>query len=184
MEKFNYINLTSETMYSNDRKAPRMKKAEFATSIITKDAWKEFQSVYGEIPWEEFYSMWMDIAQTIRTEAITNPLGVKLGAYMGELKYQYLPHNLKGKNQGMSEELGEEVNHVNLVTRSKVAKIKWERRWAVKFNKMLQFFAFEPTREMNKLAKDYIDENPERLRVSKNTLGGYSVWRQLKNYGK
>jgi len=60
-----------------------------------------------------------------------------------------------------------------------VAKIKWERRWAVRFNKMLQFFAFEPTRKMNTMAKKYTDTNPDKIRVARNTLGGFSVWRQI-----
>ena len=62
-----------------------------------------------------------------------------------------------------------------------MAKIKWERRWAVRFNKMLQFFAFKATREIEELANKYILSNPDKLRVARNTLGGYSIWRQLKN---
>jgi len=44
---------------------------------------------------------------------------------------------------------------------------------------MLQFFAFEPTRKMNTMAKKYTDANPEKIRVARNTLGGFSVWRQI-----
>jgi hypothetical protein len=170
-------------VYSNDRKAPRMKKATYITNIITKELWKKFKEDHPEhssITWAEFSKSWLDIAQTIRNEMVTNDLGVKLPSYTGELKVQYLPHKFSDVDQGTSSELQEKVNHVNLVTKGKIAKIKWERRWAVKFNKMLQFFAFSPTREIHKLAKKHIDEYPEKLRTARNTLGGYSIWRQLK----
>ncbi len=45
---------------------------------------------------------------------------------------------------------------------------------------MLQFHAFEPTREMNLMAKKHTDSKPESIRTARNTLGGFSIWRQLK----
>lgn len=171
-------------MYSNDRKAPRMKKGEFSFNIINKDLWKEFHKIHPEITWEEFYNSWLDIAETIREESVYNPLGVKLGHFMGELKYQYLPTKKKAPDNSISEELGERVNFPNITTRDKVGKLKWERRWAVKFNKMLQFYGFEPTRDITKMAEQRTLENPDNIRVARNTLGGFSIWRKLKNYGK
>lgn len=170
-------------MYTNDRKAPRMKKGEFSYNVVSKKLWKDFRKTYPEykgMKWNDFYKYWGDIAQTIREETITNPLGVKLGSYTGELKLQYMGAQFKGVDKSTSEELEKEVNHLNLMTRGKVATIKWERRWAVKFNKMLQFFAFEATREMNKMAKLHTDSNPEKLRSTRATTGGYSIWRQIR----
>lgn len=169
-------------IYTNDKKAPRMRKAKFSKPVISKELWKKFTQSspeYKKMKWEEFTNLWKDISETIRQETITNPLGVKLGSYTGELKLQYC--STKVRNMDLSNELGEPVNHINIVSRGKVAFIKWERRWAVKFNKMLQFFAFEPTREMNKMAKIYVDKNPDKLRTARNTKGGYSIWRQIKN---
>lgn len=171
-------------MYSNDRKAPRMKKAEFSINVVDRKLWRQFKQKHRNISWEEFYQLWQDIAETIREEAIFNPLGVKLGQFMGELKFQYLPHNPKMTDLGTSQLIGEEVNYVNLVTKGKTGKVKWERRWAVKFNRMLQFYAFEPTREIILMAKKRADEDPDSIRVARNTLGGFSIWRKLKNYGK
>ncbi len=171
-------------MYTNDRSAPRMRKAEFSQQVVTKDLWRQFKKNYPEykkMRWEDFKGFWGEIADTIRTEVVTNPLGVKLGSYTGELKLQYLRPSFKAVDQALSNELGKEVNHVNLVSKGKVAIIKWERRWAVKFNKMLQFFAFTPNREINTLAKDYTDKNPEKLREARITTGGYSIWRQIKS---
>lgn len=160
-----------------------MKKSKFSTSIITRDLWKEFKEKnieYKNMSYQEFYKLWGDISETIRLESITNPLGVKLGAYTGELKLQYIPYKFECTEYNLSEELGKDVNNLNLLTKGKVARIKWERRWAVKFNKILQYFAFDPTREMNHLAKKYTDSNPEKLRVARVTLGGKNIWRNGK----
>lgn len=167
--------------YSNDRKAPRMKKGQFSKMVITKDLWRRFRKEYpeyAEIEWREFYDTWCEIAERIRYHCIYNPLGVKLGAYTGELKFQYLPHNFKAKDHHLSEQEGVQINHLNIDAKGKVPKIKWERRWAVKFNKILQFYAFDETREINVLAYKYMLDNPDKLRVARNTLGGPSVWRQ------
>lgn len=169
-------------IYSNDRTAPRMRKAQFVTHMITKELWKKFTKdnlEYKDMPWSDFSKKWNEIAETIREEAVVNPLGVKLGSYTGELKTQWLSNKLDTIDYTTSTEIGEKVRHTNLVAKGKVGKIKWERRWAVKFNKMLQFFAFEETRDINDRAKEHIAQHPEKLRVARSTLGGHSIWRQL-----
>ena len=168
-------------VYSNDRKAPRMKKGQFSKMVITKDLWKRFREEYPEyegLEWKDFYSTWLDIAERIRYHAIYNPLGVKLGSYCGELKFQYLPHKFKAKDHHTSEKEGEKKEFLNISQKGKVPKIKWERRWAVKFNKMLQFYAFDETREIYNLAKVYMNDYADKLRVARNTIGGPSIWRQ------
>lgn len=164
-------------IYSNDRTAPRMRKAKYSELVITSELWKELKKKSPEFKGKsvkELNNMWEDLAATIREQAIQNPLGIKLGSYTGELKLQYLPYKFKAEDKGVSEAEGERIEHVNLMTRGKVAKLKWERRWAVRFNKMLQFFAFGATRELDKLAQEYILEHPEKVRVARTTLGGAS----------
>lgn len=167
-------------VYSIDKKAPRMKKGKFSKMVVTIELWKRFITTYPEykeMKWREFYNNWGDIAKTIRDETITNPLGVKLEKFAGELKLQYLPYRLNTSDNIVSEQLGEKVNFLNIETRGKVAKLKWERREAVKRNKILQFYAFDGTRELCKMANKYIHENPDSLRTARVTLGGHSVWR-------
>jgi hypothetical protein len=118
----------------------------------------------------------LEIAETIRSEGVMNPLGVKLSAYLGEIKTQFLPYRYETTDINASNEEGERIKHLNILTRGKVAKIKWERRFAVRFNQMLQFYGFEPHRDMNKLAKTYIPENIDKIRVSRTTLGGKRTW--------
>ena len=164
-----------------DAKAPRMRKAQFSQQVVSKDLYKRFKKEFPEhdISWLEFSSAWADIAETIREESIYNPLGVKLGSYTGELKLQYIPYKFSVEEYTTSKELGEKINHANLLTKGKVAKIKWERRWAVKRNKMLQFFGFEATRKMANIAKIYTDANPDKIRVNRSIKDGRSIWRKL-----
>jgi len=167
--------------FSNDRKAPRMRKGEFSKMVITKELFKKFIREfpeYKDMSWEDFFNYWMTIASKIRYEAIWNPLGIKLGSHTGELKLQYLPYKLKAIDKYTSEKIGEKTDYLNLTERGKVPKIKWERRWAVKFNRILQFYAFDETRDLNKIAHDYIQKHPDKLRTARVTLGGISVWRQ------
>lgn len=166
-----------------DLNGPRMKYKEFTTDVVNKELWKEFKKEYPEhvdMTYKQFKDFWNEIAETIRIETIKNPLGVKLPSYAGELKLQFLPHRFQSpvRDPKILQETGP-INHINLLTRGKVAKIKWERRWAVKFNRMLQFFGFEPVRSLRDDAREHIDANPDSLRVSRNTLGGDSVWRRL-----
>ncbi len=169
--------------YSNDRSAPRMRKAKYSINLVSKDSFKKFKDSFPEhkdMKWEDFSNNWLDITETIRKEIIENPLGIKLGSYTGELKLQYLPYKQKAVDIDLSNKLGEKIDHLNITTKGKVAIIKWERRWAVKFNRMLQFFAFQATRKLNVDAKKYIDSHPEKLRVSRAITGGVNVWKKLK----
>ncbi len=167
-------------VYPNDLNAPRMGKGEFSKQVVTIKLWRAFKKAnpeYKQMTWREFGACWDEIAETIREEAIKNPLGVKLGAYTGEIKFQFLPHKLEAHDAKLSLELGEKVPYLNINQKGKQPKIKWERKWAVKFNKMLQFFGFEPHKKMGQLTKEV---NMDSVRTSKNTLGGYSIWRQIK----
>ncbi len=167
-------------VYSNDRKAPRMRKAEFSKMVVTRELHKKFVKEFPEyknMKWEEFYKSWLDIAEKIRYEAVNNPLGVKLGSYTGELKVQYIPYKMDVVDIGNSQKQGEEVRPHNFDSKGKPARVKWERRWAVKFNKILQFYAFDETRELTKAAHEYIVKNPTKIRVSQITIGGHSIWR-------
>lgn len=167
-------------MYNLDRKGPRMRKAQFSKMVVTKKLWRKFRRsnpIYKNITWDEFFGMWKDLAETIRNEAIFNPLGVKLEKFTGELKLQYLPHKKKVKDFGGSNEAGEEVNHLNINTRGKVGTIKWERRQAVKFNTMLQYYAFEQTREMEDMSKERVDQDPTSIRVSR-VVATPNIWKK------
>lgn len=162
-----------------DKSAPRMGKKEFSIHLITKELYKKFINLHPEyksMKYSDFKDYWEDIAFTIRSETVMNPLGVKLHYYLGETKTQFLPYKFKSVNIDASIEAGELIGNLNISTRGKVAKIKWERRQAVRFNKVLQFYGFEPDRKINTLAAKYVPENPEKIRTSRVTLGGKRTW--------
>lgn len=153
-----------------NNKAPRLSKKDFSTQIFTKELFENFKKEfpeYKDMKWDFFKSRWLEIAETIRNEWVMNPLGVKLNYYLGEGKTQFLPSNFKGVDRNSTIQNGEFTNHLNILTRGKVAKIKWERRWAIRFNRMLEFFAFEPDRKMKQIAKIYIPDNMDKIRVSR-----------------
>src|SRR5882672_815091 len=94
--------MQGKPVYSNDRKAPRMRKAKFSKKVITMELYlkfiKEFPE-HKEITWREFYDNWLLIAKKTQIEAIHNPLGVKLGSYLGELKLQFLPYKFEATDK-------------------------------------------------------------------------------------
>lgn len=152
-----------------------MKKGKYTTNVISHELHKAFIREfpeYKDMSFGEFRKNWEDIAEQIRYESVHNPLGVKLGSYIGELKLQYLPYDFKANH---ASEDGSP--YLNLNMRSKVARLKWERRWAVRFNKILQFYAFDPVRKTEIMAKEYITNNPDKLRISRVTLGGRRIWK-------
>lgn len=170
--------------YSYDPKAPRMKKGKYSTNVVSHEVYNKFIAEFpnhSHLTFAEFRDLWEDIALTIRTEMISNPLGVKLPKYLGELKLQFLPYKYKAVDQNTSAKYGRNINHLNIDEKGKVAKIKWERRIAVKFNRMLQFFAFEPYRRIQGMAKAHIDANPDLVRMSRSVVGGLSIWRTIKS---
>jgi hypothetical protein len=159
----------------------RTGKKEFSINIICRENFEEFKKEYPEhknMEYKEFIERWKEFTETLHVEVVTNPLGVKLGSYLGELKYQYLPYKFKPTGYNTFAQTGQESPFTNLNTKGKVGIVKWERRWAVKFNKILQFYGFDPFRRMNMLAKAHTDENPHTIRMSRITTGGKSVWRQ------
>jgi hypothetical protein len=170
-------------VYQRNPKAPRMRKGSFTYNVVNKNLLIAFRLQYPEYTDytdKQLNKLWADIATTIQDEVRLNPNGVKLGGYNGELKFQYLPYKpdeVRDFNNSQVE--GQQIKHVNLLTKGKVAKVKWERRLAVKFNKILQFYGFAPSTGLEKGLNKYLIENPEKIRTSRNTLKGWSVWRQL-----
>lgn len=169
-------------VYSNDTSGPRMRKAQFSKIVVTKDLFKKFLNEFPEhkgMTWNTFYKSWLEIAEKIRYEAVNNPLGVKMGSYTGELKVQYIPYKMDIPNIPASREAGEIVNNFNFESKGKPARVKWERRAAARFNKILQFYAFDETRELTIAAGKHISENPNSIRVSRVTVGGQvNIWTQ------
>ena len=164
--------------YTNDRTAPRMRKSRFTTHVITNELLHRFREAHPEfleMTNPELKQCWGKITDKLQDAAVTNPLGLKLSFYLGELKVQYVPNKKKIINNGEKEVV---VNYLNLHSKGKVGKVKWERRWAVKYNEILQFFAFIGSRQIIRKAATHLRNNPDVIRVARNTLGGKNSWRK------
>ena len=64
-------------IFPNDLNAPRMGKGEFSKQVVNIKLWRSFRKTYPEykdMTWNDFARLWDDIAETIREEAIKNPL--------------------------------------------------------------------------------------------------------------
>lgn len=160
-----------------------MRKGEFSKMVVTKDLHQKFIKEfpeYHDMTWIDFFNSWLEIAEKIRKEVVDNPLGVKLGSYTGELKIQYIPYKMEIRDEVESEKQGEEIFLHNFDSKGKPARVKWERRQAVKFNKILQFYAFDETRELTTAAHKHVLNNPNSIRISKHTICGPSPWRPKK----
>lgn len=154
--------------YFNDKTAKRMGKAEFSTNIVSEDLYNRWKASNPEfkLTYIEFSKLWQLITDQIQEEIVTNPQGVKLAFQCGELIIQYLPRNLKAKDQVNSDEEGEAVPFLNVTTKGKLAKISWIRKRAVRFNPQIILFAFKHTRNIAIKANEVITNKPEIFRNS------------------
>lgn len=154
-------------------KKPRFGKAGFVYHIFTRrNFYKEFIKAHPEYKdksWDEIRDTWEEISKEIRNQVAKNPLGLKLKYYIGEIKFQYLPYKLKT----IIPISGEEENRrtLNLHNRGRTGIVKWERRFAVRYNKWLQYFAFDACNLLRKETKQTVLDNPDSVRVSRITTG-------------
>lgn len=151
----------------NDRKAPRLGKAEFSTHIITEQLYQEWiKDTDQDINYSQFLKIWDSIADKVRNEIVINPMGIKLPFFCGEIKVQFLPKKIKGKDYDLSQKEKEELPFLNIITKGKVAKISWIRKNAYRFNQNIMLFAFEQSRLIGKNLNVALTENPQIYRNS------------------
>lgn len=152
----------------NDRKAPRLGKAEFSTVIVNEKLyqdWKEFNPEYN-LTYKEFLNIWDSIVDNIRKEVSINPMGIKLPFSTGEIRVQFLPKIIKATDNELSSIENEKINFSNIITRGKVAKVSWIRKNAIKFNPNIILFAFEQSRIINQELAKVLWDKPEIFRIT------------------
>ncbi len=152
----------------NDRKAKRLGKAEFSTSIVTEELYKQWRKDNPDISLSnaEFNKVWESITDKIQSEITTNPQGVKLAFHCGELIMQYLPKKFKAIDPYTSNLIGEKAPFLNITSKGKVGKISWIRKGAVRFNPQIMLYAFDHTRKIAHKAISTFTEKPEIFRNS------------------
>ena len=150
----------------NDRKAPRLGKAEFSTGIVNEKLyidWLKNNPDY-KLSYKQFLEIWDGIANNIRNEIATNPMGIKLPFSTGEVRVQFLPKVIKGEDHVVSDNEQEKLPFLNIITKGKVAKISWIRKNAVKFNPQIILFAFQQSRLIGKELAKVLWDTPEIFR--------------------
>ena len=153
----------------NDRKAPRLGKAEFSTNIVNVElykAWAHDNPDY-QLTYKEFILVWDEIVESIRTEVTINPMGIRLPFYTGDIIVQFLPNKVKSIDQEVSNQEKENLPFLNIITKGKVAKISWIRKHAIKFNTRIILFAFQQSRVINKKLAEVLWNTPEIFRKIK-----------------
>lgn len=159
-------------MHVISNKGPRFRKEKYIHNILDS-CYNRFKTDYPEfdISEDEFLRIWNKvISPEIRKEAGTNPLGIKLPYYLGEIKVQWLPYILK-KDKVIIDS-NTPYDKLDLMNGGKTPTVKWERRNAVRYTRMLQFYAYDEDRKIKDIAKVREKETPEDIRVSRVTLGG------------
>lgn len=162
-------------MRYNDRKAIRFGKSKFSKSIFNKELynkWIVVNPIYIDVSFEEYKRIWKHITDEIQNIIITNPQGIKLPYQCGDLVVQYLPNVVKTTDAVNTSEMGEEVHHLNIVTKGKAAKISWIRKLAARFNPYIVMYGFEQTRVLGKKLYSKLNETPELFRNSKMKVYG------------
>lgn len=149
---------------------PRLGKGDFSTILLSHDFYKRIikeNPEFSHISWKEFQRIWVLIAEEIKIEAATNPLGVKLPLFLGELKNQYLPYKKEVQDHVLSQQEGDNIPLLNLHSKGKVGKLIWERKGARRFNKVLDLWAFEPSDLFRDLASEALRKTPDKFRIAR-----------------
>ncbi len=152
----------------NDKKAPRVGKKQFSTIIVSDKlykTWKKNNPEYENISIIEFRQIWGEIAKEVRNQTVNNSLGIYFPFYVGETKIQFIPPSVKAVDMAESSELGEKINHLNIITKGKIGKLVWQRKRAAAFNKMINLFAFVADRKFSKQSVKALNTNPELYRL-------------------
>lgn len=159
-----------EKVYQFNGKMPRLGKKEFATTVLSHDLYKRAISEspeFAHLSWKEFQKIWVEIAEELKNEICTNPLGVKLPFFLGDLKVQYLPYKRENQDALLSAQLGEPIPHLNLHSKGKAGKLIWERKDARRFNRSLDLWAFEAADLFEDQVGSALKQSPDKFRISR-----------------
>lgn len=162
--------MSGKIIYKKDLSLPRFTKTEFSEILVNKEFYKtEIEDRQLNVDsYEEFFNIWCLIADKVKEQVATNPLGVHLPFFMGDLKVNYLPYKIPLVNDILSQEVGVAVPQLFLNSKGKRASIVWERKEARRFNRMLNLYAFEPMQAtFRNRVKEVLRTNPNLYRTGK-----------------
>lgn len=145
--------------YENNLNAPRFGKSEFTNHLVTKELYAKWleKTSFKDIKFPKFEKIWEWITDEIQDEVVTNPNGVRLGHYTGDLYLSYVSKQEEIVDHRESDNAGKEIEHLNWNTNKKLGKVIWSVEFASRRNKRCSLYGFEAERKFarNKAAKAF-----------------------------
>ena len=147
----------------------RFKRKKYREHLITDtlyNKWINKYPEYKEYSCKQFREYWKILANKYIDIVVTNPDGVRLPFYMGDISIKYTPKMDKNISIHKSAQQGVEVKHMNFTTNGRAGKIIWSIEHARKFNKYLPIMGFEGSRGFALKSTNQLSENPEIFKNS------------------
>ena len=147
----------------------RFKRNKYKKRIVTTDLYDKWIAQYPEYKHytiQMFRKYWVKLANKYMDVAVTNPHGVRLPFYMGDLSVQYTPELDKNISIHKTAQQGVEVRHMNFSTNGKAGKTIWSVDYARKFNKYLPLMGFEAGRKFTEKTTNQLTDTPEIFKDS------------------
>lgn len=147
----------------------RFKRKKYRGYFINQDLYKKWLTKYPEYKkytFTQFRQYWKLLANKYIDIAVTNPNGVRLPFYMGDICIKYTPQLDKNISVHKTAQQGVEVRHMNFATNGRAGKIIWSIEHARKFNKYLPIMGFEGSRGFKVKSTKQLTENPEIFKNS------------------
>ena len=154
-------------MQEFDRKKPRFRTNSLRTLVVTEQLYKEWKQENPELKkyinsFGSFKKYWKSVATEIQHEVSSNPLGVKLPFFCGELSVKYT--EIEALDRNRTTDISNKIPLLNWHSFSKVGKLIWDIEKAAKFNTFIKFYGLKGVREFNVRIARSIEEYPEKFK--------------------
>lgn len=152
----------------------RYRPTKYTKKVISEELynkWIQKYPEYSKYSFRQFCNFWKMIADQYKEIIATNTHGIRLPFYMGDMSLKYVTSTEVNRNWKNSNQIGEKVGHLNLITSGKNGKIIWSVDYARKFNSELPLMGFQSCRDLTNRAAISFRENPELFRISRMSRG-------------
>lgn len=163
-----------------DVKAPRFRKTEFIHNVVSEDLYTRWKKEnHSSLTFKEFVGVWERIAETLRGKIVSNPYGIRLPFFNGDIGTNYVTSLKKHINSKASREVGYFIPELDWHTNRRPGKICYSINHARRQHRWLILFAFEPCAKLRDAASSGFKNNPEIYRLARNTA--YVGYKQSKD---
>lgn len=149
-------------------KAPRVGKKEFSYELVNEELYRKWLLEYPEYnhyTFIQFRDTWDKIARNIWELTATDPDGVRLPFYCGDLEIKYVKTFTPPEEQTREE--GPAVPHLNFHTNGKLGKIIWSIKECRRFNRECRLFCFHAHTNFQDRIHKALKETPEIFKTTR-----------------